>query len=375
MVASASVVLVCVLSAVVPVPSVSVPSSYICIEAESGLALDEAEADLPRPPASMVKMMLMFLVAEGLDAGRWTLDTPVEVSARAASIGGSQVYLKQGEVWPLGHMMRAVSVASANDAAVAVAEVLWGSEAAYLEHANRRAQELGMLDTRFNSVHGLPPDPGKEYDRTTARDMATLARWCVREPIVLEWSREQELQFRPEESVRYNTNKLLWRLVGCDGLKTGYTRAAGFCVAVTAYRDGVRLIAVVMGDENMQSRFDRAETMLETAFGELRRTPWLAKGQPVGPAIRVQNSPLERIHVVAVEDVSVTVRERDRDRLRLVIQCPERFRAPLLSGTTVGEGLVQLDGYTLARVPLAVPQDIPSAGWRWKLERTALPRD
>lgn len=367
-----AVVFATLCSAVTPVSSPDIPVSLICVEAESGWVLSESNADLPRPPASMIKMMLMLLVAEGLEANTWTLETPIPVTARAAGIGGSQVYLKEGEVWSLDHMMRAVCVASANDAAMAVAEALWGSESAYLDAANRRAKALGMNETRINSVHGLPPGPGQEFDRTTARDMATLARCCVKKPILLEWARQKELQFRPGESIKYNTNKLLWRMAECDGLKTGYTRAAGFCVTVTAVKDGVRLIGVVMGEKQLQERFNTGQALLEGVFSELRRVPYLAKGQPVGPQVRVVNSPAEQVLLVSRDDINVAVRDKDRSRLTLVVQCPEKLRAPLYPGDEVGLGLVQIEGYTLAKIPLTVSSEVPEGGWRWKLARAAL---
>jgi len=322
----------------------------------------------------MIKMMLMLLVSEGIENQKWTLETPIRVSARAASTGGSQVYLKEGEIWSLNQLMKAVSIVSANDAAVAVAEGLWGSVESYLKEANQRAKEIGMNETRINSVHGLPPGPGEEYDRTTARDMATLARWCVTKPLILEWTKQQELQFRPEESIRYNTNKLLWRMKECDGLKTGYTQTAGFCITATAVRDGIRLIAVVMGEKNLMERISTAQTLLENVFSETKRVPYLAKGNPVSPDVRISNSPVARVTLVSAKDVSIPLREKDKNRLNLVLNTPERLRAPLRPGDTVATAFVTLDGYTLAHIPLTVNQEIPTGNWRWKTAKAVLKR-
>jgi D-alanyl-D-alanine carboxypeptidase (penicillin-binding protein 5/6) len=211
-------------------------------------------------------------VAEGLESGGWVAETPIVVSALAQAMGGTQLYLEAGETWPLEELMQAIAVASANDAALAVAEGLWGSKADYLQAANERVRTLGMSDTVIRSVHGLPPDPGELPDETTARDMATLARACVQNKRILTWSKIQSLQLRPEGNEFHNTNKLLGRVEGCDGLKTGYIRAAGYCITATAERDGVRLVCVVMGAERLQERFDRAAELLEAGFARTRRT-------------------------------------------------------------------------------------------------------
>lgn len=254
--------------------------STICVDASNGAVLSEQNADQQRAPASMVKMIQLLLVAEGLKTGRWTLETPIPISEHAQRMGGTQVFLTKGQTWPLGQLMNAVAVASANDAAMAVAEGLWGSEQAYLEAANLRANELGMSNTIFYSVHGLPPDKGKAGDLTTSRDMAILARHCAQQAQIMEWVGQKEFRFRPGDAVIYNTNKLLWRMENCDGIKTGYTRASGFCVAATAKRDGIRLICVVMGSPSKYGRFNLAKELMEKGFAELRRMQAASEAEP-----------------------------------------------------------------------------------------------
>ncbi len=242
--------------------------STICIDAATGKVLSSGNATVVRPPASMVKMMLFLLVTEGVEAREWSWEDPITASRHAEHMGGSQVFLRAGETYPLEHLMQAVAVASANDAAMAIAEGLWGNEDDYLEAVNARVASLGMVDTRFNSVHGLPPDDGVAPDRTTARDMALLARACVRHSKVLDWTQVREFSFRHGDATEYNTNKLLWRVPECDGLKTGYIRASGYCVTATAERNGRRVIAVVMGHESFNGRFRAAQEMLENALGK-----------------------------------------------------------------------------------------------------------
>jgi serine-type D-Ala-D-Ala carboxypeptidase (penicillin-binding protein 5/6) len=353
-----------------PVPC----ASYICIEADSGLTITESNAGEVREPASMVKSMLMLLVAEGLDRGDWTLEDPITVSRHAESMGGSQVYLKEGETWTLAELMDAVAVASANDAAMAVAEGLWGSEEQYLDEANARAQELGMVDTVFCSVHGLPPEAGEEPDQMTARDMAVLAQWCVRHPQIITWVNRQELQFRPDEAVKYNTNKLLWHMTDCDGLKTGYTRAAGWCLTATAMRGDIRLIAVAMGCERRNDRFLFAEDLLDSGFQKVERKRLVARGQPIEPETSVLNCEIPAIRLTAAEDFSTVVLSDEPNTVQLVFEAPEALEAPLEKDAVVGKLYVQRDGQEIGQVPLVTPNHLPAAGWRWKLTRGALPR-
>jgi D-alanyl-D-alanine carboxypeptidase (penicillin-binding protein 5/6) len=338
--------------------------SYICVEAETGLVVHEENADAVRPPASMLKLMLMLLVCEGIEAGKWHDDTPVTASAEAQRMGGTQVYLEAGDTWPLAHLMRAVGVASANDAAMAVAEGLWDSKEACIEAMNLRAWELGMVQTKFTSVHGLPPDPGVLPDATTARDFSILARACIARPRIREWVGDKEFQFRPEQAVIYNTNKLLWRMEGCDGLKTGYIRAAGFCIAATASRDGLRLVAVVMGEAGSNDRFRKAEALLSEGLEQVRRVRLAEAGQMLQsplPAMRAMTSSV-RLEVSA--PLNVVVKAEDADAVTLAADHPRAVEAPLQRGTVVGEIRAELGGRVLAKAPLAIAEDLLLDAWR-----------
>lgn len=317
----------------------------------------------------MVKMMQMLLVAEGLHEGAWTLDKQINVSRHAEHMGGTQVYLAAGETWTLGQLMEAVSVASANDAAMAIAEGLWGSEEAYKLRANERAAELGMTNTVFNSVHGLPPSPGEEPDHTTARDMALLGRICVQDPLILKWTSQRELQFRPNESIKHSTNKLLWQMDGCDGIKTGYIRDAGFCITASACRDDVRLIAVVMGDKRKQERFSSAKRLLEEGFAQVCRKELVAAGQAVGDPVAVANCETTSIKLAATEPISIIVKRNEADKITLVPELPTEITAPLQAGTEVGMIRALLEGRVLAAVPLAVQEDLAEASLSWKVLR------
>lgn len=354
-----------------PVPPVGSCTSYILIEADTGLVLAERDADTPRAPASMVKMMQMLMVAEGVDQGHWSLDDPVVVSPEAARIGGSQAYLRPGEQTTLGALIGTVSVNSANDAAMAVAEALWSSREGYLAASNARARELGMIDTTIYSVHGLPPEQGQPYDRTTARDMAILAQWCAQHPRVMEWAGMPHFRFRETEDPRANTNRLLRRMEGCDGLKTGYTRAAGWCLAATAERNGMRLIVVVMGCETVNERFDAAEALLEYGFADLRKMRMLAAGAPVDPPVPVHNCATPKVHARTTAPLYAFVRANEADALQLEPVIARRIEPPLAAGAEVGEVRAIINGEVRGSTALVITESLEPAGWRWKLERAA----
>ncbi len=349
--------------------------STFCIEAGSGLVISEQNADIQRPPASMLKMMLMLLVAEGMHEGKWSPDTPITVTKHAQGMGGTQVFLKDGEVFKLSELMSAVCVASANDAAMAVAEGLWGSEDACKKRMNERAVELGMMNTKYNSVHGLPPDTGEDRDVATARDMARLGQFCVLDPTIMGWASQKEVVFRPGEDPKQNTNKLLGQMADCDGIKTGYTRGAGFCITATAMRNGIRLIAVVMGADGKRDRFELGKELLDQGFAQVGKKRVIAKGDPVGEALRVTNCETEKVRLAAADDVTVVVKNEDASKLEIkVLEAPTFLEAPIRAGTPLAEASVQLSGKEIGRVALVSPADLPEAGWRWKLVRSVRPR-
>lgn len=346
--------------------------SYICIEADSGVVLSELNADEPRPPASMIKMMLLLMVSEGIEQGQWSLDTPITVSKHAEHMGGTQVYLRAGETETVGRLALAAAVASANDAAMALAEGLWGSEENYLKAMNARAQKLGMADSHFYSVHGLPPDHGTPADRTTARDMSILAQWCVRNPQVMNWVGHKELVFRPGEAKKFNTNKLLWRMDNCDGLKTGFTNAAGFCLTATAKRNGIRLISVLMGCTNKYRRFDLAKSLLTDGFGHLKRVAVLKAGQELDSTVRILNSEVRTVHPAVKSDLWVVAKANEVDRIKVVPSVPDHLEAPLQAGMVLGKVYATVDGQVRGAAPVVLDKDVHEAGWGWKLVQGAL---
>ncbi len=247
-------------------------SGAIVIDAATGRVLFEDTADAKGYPASITKLMVLLVILEAVEAHRLTLDEPVRVTAQASKIGGSQVYLKENEVFSVDELLYALIVQSANDAATALAIHYAGSKEAFVRLMNTRAQEIGMRDTVFHSVHGLPPGKGQLPDASTPRDIAELCRELLKKPDALRYTSTKRRPFRAdavEPFVMISHNRLLGNTKGCDGLKTGYFRAAGFSIAATATRNDQRAIAVVLGAVNGRVRDAKAREILAKGLKRL----------------------------------------------------------------------------------------------------------
>ncbi|MGI6138039.1 MAG: D-alanyl-D-alanine carboxypeptidase family protein [Candidatus Hydrogenedentales bacterium] len=338
----------------------ALPVSYICLETETGQILMESNADIQRPPASMLKMMLMLLVEEGLQRGDWTYDQELTVSKRAQSMGGTQAYLKAGDVLSLEYNLTALAVLSANDAAVVIAEGLWGSVEDCLLAMNNRAAELGMTQTHFYSVNGLPPADKVSFDQTSARDMAVLGLALIEHPDILKFTSQKEFVVRPGTEARSNTNKLLSTLPGCDGLKTGYIRAAGFCLTATAVQNDIRLLAVVMGSDR-QGRFTHTQSLLEEAFQMVQRVKPVQAGMVIGKAIPVDKSMDEEVQLIARDTIETIIRTDQMDRLALEITAPKNLTAPVEAGMVCGQVRLMLDDHDLGISTLITERAVEKA--------------
>ena len=338
----------------------ALPVSYICLETETGQILMESNADIQRPPASMLKMMLMLLVEEGLQRGDWTYDQELTVSKRAQSMGGTQAYLKAGDVYSLEYNLTALAVLSANDAAVVIAEGLWDSVEDCLLAMNNRAAELGMTQTHFYSVNGLPPADKVSFDQTSARDMAVLGLALIEHPDILKFTSQKEFVVRPGTEARSNTNKLLSTLPGCDGLKTGYIRAAGFCLTATAVQNDIRLLAVVMGSDR-QGRFTHTQSLLEEAFQMVQRVKPVQAGMVIGKAIPVDKSMDEEVQLIARDTIETIIRTDQMDRLALEITAPKNLTAPVEAGMVCGQVRLMLDDHDLGISTLITERAVEKA--------------
>src|SRR5213593_1088472 len=286
------------------------PAAYLVIDADSGTVLAEHDAHRRWPPASMTKMMTVFLAMERVQDGTLSLDEPVHTSAWASRIGGSQVYLAAGETFPLGEMLKAIMIASANDAAVAVAEHIAGSTTSFVDLMNTRAKALGLMDTTYQSVHGLPPGKGQTADVTSAHDLAVLGRELMHFPEVMRWAGTPTAGFRNDTLQMGNTNHLVRTFSGATGLKTGYYVEAGFCVTATATRGDLNLIAVVLGLPTKQGSFEEAGRHLNEAFAAYRVVAPARKGAPVG-SVPVAGGTADSVQAIALDDLRVLVKRAD----------------------------------------------------------------
>jgi D-alanyl-D-alanine carboxypeptidase (penicillin-binding protein 5/6) len=255
-------------------------ASALVIDADSGKTLFAANADAKVYPASILKLMDLFVILDRVEQGLLKLDEMVQVTPEAAKIGGSQVYIDPKEQFSVEDLIYALVVQSANDAAVALAIHIAGSKEGFIALMNQKAQELGMKNSSFHSVHGLPPSAEQQPDVTTARDLAILCRELARRPLALKYTGTQTKTFREDKFIMHNHNKLLAQFPGCDGFKTGYYKAAGFSIAATAKRGGVRIITLVMGSKDRKVRDAKAEELLAKGFSFIPPKPDLPTAIP-----------------------------------------------------------------------------------------------
>ena len=333
------------------------PYAAACVmEPTTATVIFEKDMHQPWPTASVTKMMPMLIVAEKLHDGSLKLTDQVNTSRSAAKMGGSQVYLKEGETFSLDDMMKAVVVHSANDATYAVAEYVAGSPEAFVQMMNERAHQLGMKDTKYYSVHGLPPGPGQQADVSSAYDSALLARELVKYLDVLRWSGIDTAPFRNGSFTLRNTNHLVRTMRGCDGLKTGFYAKAGFNVVATAKRNGLRLVAVVMGSPRKGQNFHEAEVMLSQGFLDYMMYQVAKKGTPIGQAVAVNGGAAPEIKPVWADDVAIFVKHgEENNAIKVTFDLPPSVDAPVKAGQTLGRGEVMLAGKPAASAALIAP--------------------
>lgn len=343
----------------------------ILVDAGNGQVLFEKEADQPLHPASIVKVMTMLVAMDAVKAGHVSLDDPVRISREAEAMGGSQVYLAAGETWSLEQLLEAVAIASANDAAVAVAEHVAGTEGAFVALMNRRARDLGLERTRFVNSHGLPQDGGEDANLTTAREVAIMARELVtRHPEVLRWTSIRTKVFREQPRfVMVNTNRLVGAVPGVDGLKTGFTNQAGYSVVATAERAERRLIAVVMRTDSDETRVEQTSRLLEFGFRAFRPVVLAIPGEQVGE-VRVRGGQPARLPVRAGTMLYVLTLGGDPRGVTRGLVVRDDLAPPIEEGQAVGWVLGEVDGREVARAEAVAGASVaPSSGaarlWQW----------
>lgn len=310
-------------------------------DADSGNILYAYNPTLQWPPASMAKMMLLLVAEDQIKAGHLSLSDPVRISERAATTQGSRLGLREGQIYPLGELMKAALIRSANDAAVATAEKIAGSAEACVRMMNEKARALGMYNTYYGTVDGLPPIPGHDVDYTTPLDLAILARTIIRSTGLLQWSSMEQAPFDGGVAMLHNTNHLVGHLEGCDGLKTGFTLNAGFNLTATAKRGDMRLVSVVLGAPSNRERFAQSAHLLSWGFDNFGRVELFRRGQPLPVEVQVQSG--GTIQPVSQNDIAVVLPKSRIPGVRLKFDIPPSISGPITYGDTIGHVTV-LDG-------------------------------
>ena len=337
------------------------PKSALLMDAATGTVLYENNAHEALAPASVTKVMTLLLIMEAIDSGRMGWEDTVTASEAAAAKGGSQVYLKVGETMTVSDMVKSIAVSSANDCACAMAEHLAGSEGAFVELMNRRAAELGMKDTHFVNCTGLDDDPAAKSHRTSAHDIAVMSReLLVNHPDIKNFTTIWMDTIRDGAFGLSNTNKMVRYYPGCTGLKTGFTSGAGYCLSASAQREGMELIAVVMGAESSQDRFAACKGMLDQGFANYALyTPNIQEGASV-PVILGQ---VESVAVIPEKIPQILVERVKLPDVSAEVSLSPQVDAPIVQGQHLGTLTIRAGEEILAEVPLIAETEVPRLTW------------
>ena len=335
--------------------------SALLMDVATGTVLYEKNAHEPLPPASVTKVMTLLLIMEAIDDGRLQWEDLVTASETAAAKGGSQIFLKVGEQMTVADMVKSIAVSSANDCACAMAEHLWGSEGAFVEKMNARAAELGMQDTHFVNCTGLDDDPDAAQHKTSAYDIAVMSRQLLKyHPKITEYTTIWMDTVRGGSFGLSNTNKLVRFYNGATGLKTGFTQGAGYCLSASASRDGLDLIAVVMGCETSQERFSACKSMLDYGFsGFAVVTPRMEEPAAVPVKLGREDS----VFLVAGEEQPILMEKSQRNLVTTQIELAPEATAPVSKGQKLGTMTIRAGDQVLAQVPLVAEKSVEKLSW------------
>ena len=347
-------------------PDFDVPCrAAVLIDLSSGTVLYEKEPDTPMPIASITKVMTLLLTFEAIDAGKVCLQDTVPVSDHAYNMGGSQIWLEPGETFTLDEMIKAICVSSANDAAVAVAEFIGGSEPAFAELMNQKAAELGMVNTTFKNACGLD----EAGHLSTARDVAIMSReMLLKHPQITDYTTIWMDTLRDGQTQLLNTNKLLKRYQGITGLKTGTTSGARVCISASASRDGLDLLAVVLGAASSAERFDAATALLDYGFANFENVT--APAPENAPAsLPVTGGAEETVELQYAAPQKLLVQKGEGGALTAELELPEALAAPLAAGQQVGAVTVRSGETVLGSWPVTAAGEVQPMTVRLGFER------
>lgn len=343
--------------------------AFIVVEADGGKMIDGSNVREKRAPASITKLMVAYVVMERLATGGIKLTDTVTVSKEASQIGGSQVYLKEGETFTLEELMKAMMVASGNDAAYAISEHVAGSKDEMVKLMNAQAKALGLSDTEFHTVHGLPPAKGEKEDQTSCSDLAVLSRELLKNPKILQWTSIQTDTFRDGKFTLTNTNKLLGKFSGTDGLKTGYYSQTGFNIVATAKRGEMRFITVVMGSPTGKIRDSLAMEKLQKAFAQYKMMNVVRKGEVIEQDVFLVDGKYRKMKGVTEKSFLYPMAVDKKSAVTKEILLPERVKGEIREGQRLGEMVIKLDGQVIGKVNIVSPVYVPKANLFTRLIR------
>lgn len=341
----------------IPAPPQLAATAYLLLDAETGKVLVEENADQQLPPASLTKMMTSYIVTEELDNDRISEQDLVNISVTAWKMGGSKMFVREGTQVPVIDLLRGVIVQSGNDASVALAEHVAGGEDAFADVMNQTASLLGMSNTHFVNATGWPA----EGHLTTARDLALLARAIINDhPDYYDLYQEKYYEYNGINQP--NRNRLLFRDDSVDGLKTGHTEEAGFCLVTSAERSGTRLISVVMGASSDESRAAETQKLLAYGFRYFENQTLYTAGETLD-SVRVWYGTQDKLAITVADDLIATIPRGSREDINVELQLPDTIKAPIEQGQKIGTLTLTLNGESLAEVPAVAQKAVPKAGF------------
>jgi serine-type D-Ala-D-Ala carboxypeptidase (penicillin-binding protein 5/6) len=339
--------------------------SAILIERDTGTVLYEKNIHEKLPPASMTKVMTMLLIMEAIDEGKLKMNEKIRTSEYAASMGGSQIFLEPGEEMTTEQMLQGIAIASGNDASVAMAERIAGSEEAFVEMMNKKVKELGLKNTKFQNATGLP---AKDH-YSTAYDMAMMAKELLKYEKITKFTGTYEGYLRENTDNKFwlvNTNKLVRFYPGVDGLKTGFTNEAKYCLTATAEKNGMRVIAVVFGSPTSKERNAQVTKLLDYAFSQYETHPMYERKHVMGQA-KVSKGSVKTVEAVTSEPISLLTKKGENIKsIKKEIVIHENIKAPVKIGDEIGSIKLSKDGKVLVESPLVANKNVEKATW-WQL--------
>nr|WP_154483680.1 D-alanyl-D-alanine carboxypeptidase family protein [Anaerosalibacter bizertensis] len=338
--------------------------SAILIDSSSGEIIYEKKAHERLHPASITKIMVLLLSIESIEKNEINLEDEVTISANAAGMGGSQIYLEEGEVQSVEELLTAICLRSANDASVAMAEYISGSEESFINKMNERAKELGMKNTSFKNATGLPA----ENHYTSAYDISIMARELLKYPKIHEWLTiwMKEMKVGKDKEIvqgLVNTNRLIKEYEGANGIKTGSTQDAGFCLAASAERGNLKLISVVLGCETSKIRFDESKKLLDYGFSNYDSVTIGRKNDIIDKVV-VQKGNVEKADVVLERDAYILLPKDSKAKVEKEIILPKSINAPVDKGKKAGEMVLSVDGKEIQKINLLIDNTIDKAGFK-----------